>query len=484
MADTENTTRHFDAVVIGGGPGGYVFAIRAAQLGLKVAIVEKRSGVSNLEVALGGTCLNVGCIPSKALLHSSELYEQACHDFASHGIKTGDVSLDLEQMMARKDKVVSQFRTGLNGLMKKNRIQVFFGNGAIESQGQVRIEMSGQETVLLEAQAIVIATGSEPTTPPFAEIDEERIVSSTGALSLQGIPKTMAVIGGGVIGLELGSVWNRLGADVTIIEYMDTILAGMDGDLCREATKLFKRQGLKMAVSRKVTEVVRKGRGVQVTHASRDNDDNDTQQQDNFDICLIATGRRPNTEGLNLKAVGVETDTAGRIVVRDNFVTSCSGIYAIGDVIAGPMLAHKAEEDGVALAETLVGGAGHIDYGLVPGVVYTQPEVASVGATEASLKDQGVSYKVGKFSFQANSRAIAMGQGSGFAKLIADATSDRLLGAHIIGPQAGELIHEAATLMAFGGAAEDMGRICHAHPTLSEVVKEAALAVDGRMIHG
>ncbi len=461
-------TASYDLIVIGSGPGGYVCAIRAAQLGMKVACVEKRD-------TLGGTCLNVGCIPSKAMLSTSEKYHEAEKDFAKLGIKTGGISLDLPAMMTYKDSVVEANTKGIEFLFKKNKIDWLKGAGKIVAAGKVDVAGTVHDT-----KNIVIATGSDVAGLPGIDIDEERIVSSTGALELTEVPKDMVVIGGGVIGLELGSVWSRLGANVTVVEFVDQILPGMDGEIRKESAKIFKRQGLKFKLSTKVTSAVASKKGVDLTLEPAAGGD---EEKLSTDVVLVAVGRKAYTEALGLDGVGVETDERGRVKTDAHFKTNVDGIYAIGDVIAGPMLAHKAEDEGVVLAEMLDGQSGHIDYNLIPGVVYTWPEVANVGQTEEQLKEAGVAYKVGKFPFMANGRARAMNAIDGFVKIIADAKTDRVLGCHIVGPEAGTLIAEVVLGMEFGTSAEDIARTCHAHPTLEEVVKEAALAVHGGEIH-
>lgn len=464
----QNTKQSYDVIVIGSGPGGYVCAIRCAQLGMKVACVEKRD-------TLGGTCLNVGCIPSKAMLSASEKYHEAEKDFEKLGIKTGSVKLDLKTMMGFKDSVVEANTKGIEFLFKKNKVDWLKGAGKITAKNTV--EVGGES---YDAKNIIIATGSDVAGLPGIEIDEKRIVSSTGALELDKVPSDMVVIGGGVIGLELGSVWQRLGANVTVVEFMDQILPGMDGEIRKEANKILKRQGLKFKLSTKVTSAKAGAKGVDLTLEPAAGGD---EEKIKADIVLVAVGRKAYTDGLGLDSVGVETDERGRIKTDGHFKTNVDGVYAIGDVIAGPMLAHKAEDEGVVLAEMLAGQSGHIDYNLIPGVVYTWPEVASVGKTEEQLKEEGVKYKAGKFPFMANGRARAMNAVDGFVKILADARTDRVLGCHIIGPEAGTLIAEVTLGMEFGSSAEDIARTCHAHPTLEEVVKEAALAVDGRPIH-
>lgn len=458
----------FDVIVIGAGPGGYVAAIRCAQLGMKTAIVEKRE-------TLGGTCLNIGCIPSKALLHASERFEEAGHHLKGLGVETSGVKLNLKTMMKHKDTTVEANTKGIEFLMKKNKITHLKGEGKIAEAGKVKV---GKDTY--ESESIIIATGSDVISLPNIKIDEKQIVSSEGALKLPKVPKDMIVIGGGVIGLEMGTVWRRLGAKVTVVEFMDQILPGMDGEIRKEAHKIFKRQGLEFKLSSKVTGAKTSKSGVELTVESAAGG---KAEKINAEVVLMAIGRKPYVEGLGLDKVGVELDERGRIKTDETFETSVEGIYAIGDVIAGPMLAHKAEDEGVILAELLAGQSGHIDYNMIPGVVYTWPEVANVGKTEEQLKEAGVDYKVGKFPFMANGRARAMNAMDGFVKILADAKSDRVLGAHMIGPNVGDLMQEVVTVMEFDGTSEDIARVCHAHPTLTEVVKEAALAVDKRAIH-
>jgi dihydrolipoamide dehydrogenase len=457
----------FDVIIIGAGPGGYVAAVRCAQLGLKTACVEKRK-------TLGGTCLNVGCIPSKALLASSEKFEDAGSHFGDIGIDVKP-KLNLKKMMGFKDEVVEANTKGIEFLFKKNKITRIEGAAEIVAAGKISVD--GAE---YEADSIIIATGSDVVSLPGIEIDEKRIVSSTGALELKDVPKKMVVIGGGVIGLELGTVWRRLGAEVTVIEFMDQILPGMDGEVRKEANKIFKKQGINFMLSSKVTSAKAGGSGVTLSVEGATGGDVSTIKTD---IVLMAVGRKPYVDGLGLDTVGVKLDDRGRIVTDEFFETSVEGIYAIGDVIAGPMLAHKAEDEGVILAEMLAGETGHIDYDMIPGVVYTWPEVANVGKTEEQLKDAGVKYNAGKFPFMANGRARAMNSMDGFVKILACAETDRVLGAHIIGPSAGDLIQEVVTVMEFQGTSEDIARASHAHPTLTEVVKEAALAVHKRPIH-
>ena len=464
----------YDLVVIGTGPGGYVCAIRAAQLGLKTAVVEKRA-------THGGTCLNIGCIPSKALLHASDLFDEAGHDFAAFGITIGKPKLDLPTMMKHKDDTVASNVTGVGFLLKKNKVDTFHGTGRIAGAGAVTVTAEDGTVQTLDTKAIVIATGSDVATPPGVAVafDETTIVSSTGALALSKVPASMVVIGAGVIGLELGSVWRRLGSKVTVVEYLDRILPGMDGEVAKQFQRMMEKQGVKFLLSSKVTKVEKAKSGASVTYEPVAGGDAVVLSGD---VVLVATGRRPYTDGLGLEEAGVALER-GRVVIDGHFQTTVPGIYALGDVVRGPMLAHKAEDEGVAVAEILAGKAGHVNYDVIPGVVYTMPEVASVGRTEEELKAAGVAYNVGKFPFTANGRARAMRHMEGFVKVLADATTDRVLGVHIIGAGAGDMIHEAAVLMEFGGSSEDLARTCHAHPTMSEAVKEAALAVEKRAIH-
>ena len=467
-------TDSFDVVVIGGGPGGYVAAIRAAQLGLSTACVEKRA-------TLGGTCLNVGCIPSKELLHSTHLFEQAQHGFAKRGIKVpGGVEVDLAAMMAGKDKVVRDLTRGIGFLFRKNKVEHVSGEGRIAGPARVEIASENGETRVLEARNIVIATGSEPAGLPGIEIDEKRILSSTGALALEAVPERLAVIGGGYIGLEMAVVWSRLGAKVTVVEFLDRILPNMDGDVAKGMHRILAKKGFSFMLGHKVTGAKTGRKGVSVTV---ENIASGEAAAVEADAVLVAVGRRPYTAGLGLDSVGIETDAQGRIGIDEHFRTSAAGVYAIGDVVRGPMLAHKAEDEGAVCAEIVAGQSGHIDYDAIPGVVYTWPEAAAVGRTEEELKEAGVEYAVGRFPFQANSRARCSGETEGFVKILADKRTDRVLGVHILGADAGTMIAEAALAMEFGASAEDIARTCHAHPTLNEAVKEAALAVDGRPIH-
>jgi len=459
---------NFDVIVIGSGPGGYVCAIRAAQLGMKVACVEKRA-------TLGGTCLNIGCIPSKALLQSSENFHQAAHEFADHGISVGEIKFDLKRMQARKGEVVGANTKGVEFLFKKNKVTWL--KGAAKFTGAHEIDVAG---AAYTAKHFVIATGSDSVPLKGVEVDETRIVTSTGALELDQVPGHLVVIGGGVIGLELGSVWRRLGAEVTVIEFLDRITPGLDNEVSTAFQKVLAKQGIKFRLGHKVTAAKVTDKGVDLTVEPAKGG---APEQISADIVLLAIGRYAYTAGLGLEAAGVAVDERGRVKTDAHFATNVPGIYAIGDVIAGPMLAHKAEEEGVALAERLAGQAGHVNYEAIPSVVYTWPEVAAVGRTEEELKAAGVAYKVGKFPFTANGRARAMGDTDGFVKILSDKTTDRLLGAHILGPDAGTLIAELTTAIEFGASAEDVARICHAHPTLSEAVKEAALAADGRALH-
>jgi dihydrolipoamide dehydrogenase len=468
----EQEMASYELIVIGTGPGGYVCAIRAAQLGLKVAVVEKRA-------AHGGTCLNVGCIPSKALLHASELFSEAAHSFGAMGINVRP-ELDLAKMHAFKEEGIAGNTQGVAFLLKKNKIDAFHGQGRIVAPGKVEVALAGGGGETLETKSICIATGSDVAKLPGIEIDERTVVSSTGALTLPAVPRKLLIVGAGVIGLELGSVWRRLGAEVQVVEFLDRILPGMDLDVARSFQRILQKQGFAFKLSTKVTKVEKAGAVHKVTIEPAAGG---AAEQVDADVVLVAIGRVAYTAGLGLADVGIKTDGRGRIDVDAHFATSVSGIYAIGDVIKGPMLAHKAEDEGVALAEQLAGQKGHVNYGVIPSVVYTAPEVASVGQTEEELKAAGVAYKSGKFPFTANGRAKVNKTTDGFVKVLADATTDRILGVHIIGPHAGEMIGEAAVIMEFGGSAEDLARTCHAHPTLTEAIKEAALAVDKRALH-
>ena len=465
----------YDLVVIGGGPGGYVGAIRAAQLGLKTAIVEARG-------TLGGTCLNVGCIPSKALLQSSHHFEVAEKEFSNHGIQTSGLKLDLKTMLARKDKVVVDLTNGIEFLMKKNKIDYIVGFGEITAPGEVSVkgDKKGAKKQILKTENIMIATGSEVAPLPGIEIDEKMIVSSTGALNLSKVPKSMAVIGAGVIGLELGSVWRRLGAEVTVIEFLDVALPGMDAEISKTMGRTLKKQGMKLKLKTKVTGAKKSKSDVTLTMEPRDGGKADTLKAD---VVLVAIGRRPFTDKLGLDKVGVTVDERGFIPVDEDYQTNVEGIYAVGDVIGGAMLAHKAEDEGSVCAEIIAGQTGHIDYNTIPGIVYTHPEVASVGKNEEQLKEAGIEYTVGKFPFSANSRARTNADSEGFVKILADKKTDALLGCHIIGPAAGDLIQEIVVAMELSASAEDVARICHGHPGLSEAVKEAALGAGGRALH-
>jgi dihydrolipoamide dehydrogenase len=463
----------YDLVIIGSGPGGYVCAIRAAQLGLKTAIVEKRS-------TFGGTCLNIGCIPSKAMLHASEMFEEAGHGFEALGIKVEVPTLDLPVMMKHKQDTVDANVQGVAFLLKKNKVDSFIGMGSIPSVGKVLVTKTDGTTETIETKNIVIATGSDSAPLPGVTVDEKIVVTSTGALDLGKVPGKLLIIGAGVIGLELGSVWRRLGAQVEVVEFLDRIIPGMDGEVAKQFQRILSKQGMTFRLSTKVTKVAKTGAGHAVTIEPAAGGAAETVEAD---VVLVCIGRVPFTEGLGLAEAGVALDNRKRIVVDHHFATNVPGIYAIGDVIAGPMLAHKAEDEGVALAEILAGQAGHVNYDVIPSVIYTAPEVASVGKTEEELKAAGIAYAVGKFPFTANGRAKVNRTTDGFVKVLADKATDRILGVHIIGPHAGEIIAEAAVIMEFGGSAEDLARTCHAHPTLTEAVKEAALAAEGRAIH-
>ena len=461
----------FQAVVIGGGPGGYVCAIRLSQLGLKTACIESRG-------SLGGTCLNVGCIPSKSLLNLSEEFHKV-KGLANKGIEVGDIKLNLDKMMKSKDKAVTVLTKGVEFLFKKNKVTYFKGYGSFKSQNEISIKDNENKETIIQSEKTIIATGSVATSLPGIEIDEQKIVSSTGALKLEKVPNKMVVVGGGYIGLEMGSVWSRLGSEVQVVEFLDHITPGMDKEISSEFMKILKKQGIKFNMQNKVEKIKKNKSGVTVSTVDKEGNKNDLD----CDVVLISVGRKANTEGLNLETVGVELDDRKRIKTDKSFKTNLENIYAIGDVISGPMLAHKAEDEGIAVAENIAGQSGHVNYDTIPGVVYTTPEVAAIGKTEEQLKDSKMKYKVGKFSFMANSRAKAIDDAEGFVKILADEKTDKVLGAHIIGPHAGELIAEIGVAMEFGASSEDIARTCHAHPTFSEAVKEAALSVDKRAIH-
>ncbi len=461
----------FQAVVIGGGPGGYVCAIRLAQLGIKTACIESRG-------SLGGTCLNVGCIPSKNLLNLSEEFHKV-KNLSNKGIEIGEVKLNLPKMMKNKDKAVTILTKGVEFLFKKNKVSYFKGTGSFKSKTEIIIKNDQDKESLIETENVIIATGSVPVSLPGINFDEKIIVSSTGALKLEKVPKKMIVVGGGYIGLEMGSVWSRLGSEVHVVEFLDHITPGMDNEISKEFMKILKKQGINFHMQHKVEQIKKNISGA--TIFTKDKDGN--KKIFECDVVLIAVGRKPNTSGLNLKKVGVDLDEKNRVKTDKNFKTNQNNIYAIGDVIAGPMLAHKAEDEGIAVAENLAGQSGHVNYDTIPGVIYTTPEVASIGKTEEQLKELNIKYKVGKFSFIANSRAKAIDDTEGFVKILADGKTDKVLGAHLIGPHAGELIAEIGIAMEFGASSEDIARTCHAHPTFSEAVKEAALSVDKRAIH-
>ena len=461
----------FQAVVIGGGPGGYVCAIRLAQLGLKTACIDSRG-------TLGGTCLNIGCIPSKSLLNLSEKFSKA-KNFSNLGIEVSDVKLNLEKMMQNKEKAVSVLTKGVEFLFKKNKITYFKGIGSFKSTNKISILDSKKVENIIETEKTIISTGSEPLALPKVDFDEKKIVSSTGALSLKTVPKKMLVVGGGYIGLEMGSVWSRLGTEVHVVEFLDHITPGMDNEISKEFLKILQKQGIKFHLEVKVESIRKKIKGVVVTTSNKEGKKLDFD----CDVVLIAVGRKPNTKNLNLEKIGINLDSKKRIKVDKKYQTNIKNIFAIGDVIEGPMLAHKAEEEGISVAETIAGQAGHVNYDVIPGVVYTTPEVATVGKTEEQLKENQIAYKVGKFSFMANSRAKAINEAEGFVKILADSKTDKVLGVHMIGPHAGEMIAEMSLAMEFGASSEDIARTCHAHPTFSEAIKEAALAVDKRTIH-
>ena len=460
----------FQAVVIGGGPGGYVCAIRLAQLGIKTACVESRG-------SLGGTCLNVGCIPSKSLLNLSEEFHKV-KNLPNKGIEVGEVKLNLPKMMKSKEKAVTVLTKGVEFLFKKNKVTYFKGTGSFKSKSEISIKENNKETII-QAEKVIIATGSVPVSLPNTEFDEKVIVSSTGALNLEKVPKKMVVVGGGYIGLEMGSVWSRLGSDVHIVEFLDHITPGMDKEISTEFMKILKKQGINFHLQHKVEKIKKDKSGAVVSTSDKDGNKKDFD----CDVVLISVGRRANTNGLNLNEIGIELDEKNRIKTNESFRTNLQNVYAIGDVIAGPMLAHKAEDEGIAVAENIAGQSGHVNYDTIPGVVYTKPEVASIGKTEEQLKEKKIKYRVGKFSFMANSRAKAIDDVEGFVKILADEKTDKVLGAHLIGPHAGELIAEIGIAMEFGASSEDIARTCHAHPTFSEAVKEAALSVDKRAIH-
>ena len=461
----------FQAVVIGGGPGGYVCAIRLAQLGLKTACIESRG-------TLGGTCLNVGCIPSKSLLNLSEEFHKV-QNLSNKGIEIGEVKLNLSKMMKSKDKAVTILTKGVEFLLKKNKVTYFKGTGSFKSKNEVSIKDDKNKETVISSEKIIIATGSVPVSLPGIDFDEKIIVSSTGALKLEKVPKKMVVVGGGYIGLEMGSVWSRLGSEVHVIEFLDHITPGMDKEISQEFMKILKKQGIIFHMQHKVEVVKTNGSGAIISTKDKDGNKKDF----NTDIVLVSVGRKPNTNGLNLEKIGVKLDDKKRIKTNKDFQTNVKNIYAIGDVIVGPMLAHKAEDEGIAVAENIAGQSGHVNYNTIPGVIYTTPEVASIGQTEEQLKEKNIKYKIGKFSFMANSRAKAIDDSEGFVKILADEKTDKVLGAHLIGPHAGELIAEIGVAMEFGASSEDIARTCHAHPTFSEAVKEAALSVDKRAIH-
>ena len=460
----------FDVTVIGGGPGGYVCAIRLSQLGLKTACIESRG-------TLGGTCLNIGCIPSKSLLNLSENFHKA-KNFEKLGIETGEIKLNLEKMMKNKDKAVTVLTKGVEFLFKKNKVTYFKGTGSFKNQNQISI-INNKEKTTIETKNTIISTGSEPVSLRGIEFDEEKILSSTGALSISKLPKKMVVVGGGYIGLEMGSVWSRLGTEVQVIEFLDHITPGMDKEISTEFMKILKKQGIKFELKTKVEKITKSKNGVIIETFNKEGKKNKFEA----DVVLISVGRRPYTKNLNLEKIGVELDKRGSIKVNKNFQTNIKNIYAIGDVIEGPMLAHKAEEEGIAVAELISGQSGHVNYDTIPSVVYTSPEVASIGKTEEQLKEKGISYKIGKFPFLANSRAKTINESEGFVKILADSKTDKILGVHIIGQHAGEMIAEMSVAMEFGASSEDIARTCHAHPTFSEAIKEAALSVEKRQIH-
>tara|TARA_Y100000389_G_scaffold20608_1_gene17728 strand:+ start:3575 stop:4975 length:1401 start_codon:yes stop_codon:yes gene_type:complete len=461
----------FQAVVIGGGPGGYVCAIRLAQLGLKTACIESRG-------SLGGTCLNVGCIPSKSLLNLSDEFHKV-QNLSNKGIEIGEVKLNLPKMMKSKDKAVTILTKGVEFLLKKNKVSYFKGTGSFETKNKISIMDDKNKKTLIQAENIIIATGSLPVSLPGIEFDEKIIISSTGALQLEQVPKKMVVVGGGYIGLEMGSVWSRLGAEVHVVEYLDHITPGMDKEISNEFMKILKKQGINFHMQHKVENIKKNKSGATIITTDKDGNKKDFD----CDVVLISVGRKPNTDGLNLEKISLDLDEKKRVKTDKNFKTNHDNIYAIGDVIVGPMLAHKAEDEGIAVAEIIAGQSGHVNYDTIPGVIYTTPEVASIGKTEEQLKESKIKYKIGKFSFMANSRAKAIDDADGFVKILADEKTDKVLGAHLIGPHAGELVAEIGIAMEFGASSEDIARTCHAHPTFSEAVKEAALSVDKRAIH-
>ena len=461
----------FQAVVIGGGPGGYVCAIRLAQLGMKTACIESRG-------SLGGTCLNVGCIPSKSLLNLSEEFHKV-KNLSSKGIEVGEVKLNLDKMMKSKDKAVTVLTKGVEFLLKKNNVTYFKGVGSFKSKNEISIKDVNKNETSIFAEKIIIATGSVPSSLPGIDFDEKIIVSSTGVLKLDKVPKKMVVVGGGYIGLEMGSVWSRLGSEVHVVEFLDHITPGMDKEISNEFMKILKKQGIKFHMQHKVDQITKKNSSAVISTTDKDGNKKDFD----CEVVLVSVGRKPNTQGLNLEKIGITLDDKNRIQTDKNFKTNLDNIYAIGDVISGPMLAHKAEDEGIAAAENIAGQSGHVNYDTIPGVIYTTPEVASIGKTEEQLNDLNIKYKIGKFSFMANSRAKAIDDTEGFVKILADEKTDKVLGAHLIGPHAGELIAEIGIAMEFGASSEDIARTCHAHPTFSEAVKEAALSVDKRAIH-
>jgi len=461
----------FEVIVIGGGPGGYVCAIRLAQLGLKTACIESRG-------SLGGTCLNVGCIPSKSLLNLSEEFHKV-KNLSNKGIEVGEVKLNLNKMMKSKDKAVTVLTKGVEFLLKKNKVSYFKGFGSFKSKNEILVKSSDKIETTISADKIIIATGSVPVSLPGIEFDEKIILSSTGALNIENVPKKMVIVGGGYIGLEMGSVWSRLGAEVHVVEFLQNITPGMDIEISQEFMKILKKQGIKFHMQHKVENIEKTKTGAIVKTSDKDGN----SKSFDCDVVLISVGRKPNTSSLNLKNIGIDLDEKGRVKTDNNFKTNLDNIYAIGDVITGPMLAHKAEDEGIAVAENIAGQSGHVNYDTIPGVIYTSPEVASIGKTEEQLKEMKIDYKIGKFSMMANSRAKAIDEAEGFVKILANAKNDKILGAHLIGPHAGELIAEIGVAMEFGASAEDIARTCHAHPTFSEAIKEAALSVDKRAIH-